>query len=316
MIVSSEYLYWAAGALLLATSLIIANDRSHPGRWWSALFWADLALLFIFGDKMPPAIVGCQVVGLTIIAALGGLRRGVTKPLSPTVRRASALQLRSKLLIPLLAVPFITMYGSIALKNTRIGPFFLLDQKNQTLAALGVACLVSVLIACWLTRDTVTQSIRQSRELTDSIGWALVLPQMLAMLGVVFIHTGVGDSIAYLAKTYVATDVRWIVVSVYSLGMAVFAMIMGGGGAAFPLMAGGIGVPILIGSYHGNSAVIAALGMFSAYAGVLMTPMAAHFNLIPVALLELPNKYAVIRAQVPTALCVLIANTVLLYFLM
>jgi uncharacterized membrane protein len=316
MMISSEYLYWVAGALLIATSLIIANDRSHPGRWWSALFWSDLGLLFIAGDQMPPASVGCQVIGLTLIVALGGLKRGGTKALSATVRRASALQLRNKLLLPLLAMPLITMYGSVALKNTRIGGLFLLDPHNQTLAALGVACVVSVLVACWITRDTITQSVRQSRELTDSIGWTLVLPQMLGMLGVMFVHTGVGDSIAYLAKTYVATDVRWIAVAAYTMGMAAFAMIMGGGGAAFPLMAGGIGVPILIGYFHGNPAVIAAIGMFSAFTGTLMTPMAAHFNLIPVALLELPDKYAVIRAQTPTALCILIVNTVLLYYLM
>ena len=316
MIISSEYLYWVAGALLITTSLIIANDRSHPGRWLSALFWSDLGLLFIAGDKMPPASVGCQVIGLTLIVALGGLKRGGTRALSATVRRASALQLRNKLLLPLLAMPLITMYGSVALKNARIGGFFLLDPHNQTLAALGVACVVSVLVACWITRDTVTQSVRQSRELTDSIGWTLVLPQMLGMLGVMFVHTGVGDSIAYLAKTYVATDVRWIVVAAYTMGMAAFAMIMGGGGAAFPLMAGGIGVPILIGYFHGNPAVIAAIGMFSAFTGTLMTPMAAHFNLIPVALLEIPDKYAVIRAQTPTALCILIVNTVLLYYLM
>jgi uncharacterized membrane protein len=316
MIISSEYLYWVAGALLIATSLIVARDQSHSRRGWSALFWSDLGLLFIAGDRMPPAAVGCQVIGLTLIVALGGLKKGGTQPLSATVRRASALQLRSKLLLPLLAIPLITMYGSVALKNTRIGALPLLDPENQTLAALGVACFVAVLVACRVTRDTLTQSVRQSRELTDSIGWTLVLPQMLGMLGMMFVRTGVGDSIAHLAATYIATDVRWIVVAVYSMGMAVFSMIMGGGGAAFPLMAGGIGVPILVGYFHGNPAVIAAFGMFSAFTGTLMTPMAAHFNLIPVALLELPDKYAVIRAQTPTALSILVVNTVLLYYFM
>ena len=63
-------------------------------------------------------------------------------------------------------------------------------------------------------------------------------------------------------------------------------------------------------------AVMAAIGMFSAYCGTLMTPMAANFNIIPAALLELPDKYGVIKAQVPTALGILFANIVLLYFLM
>jgi uncharacterized membrane protein len=47
-----------------------------------------------------------------------------------------------------------------------------------------------------------------------------------------------------------------------------------------------------------------------------MTPMAANFNIVPAALLELPDKNAVIKAQLPTALPLLGANIVLLYFLM
>jgi uncharacterized membrane protein len=56
--------------------------------------------------------------------------------------------------------------------------------------------------------------------------------------------------------------------------------------------------------------------MFSAYCGTLMTPMAANFNIVPAALLELPDKNAVIKAQLPTALPLLGANIVLLYCLM
>ena len=44
--------------------------------------------------------------------------------------------------------------------------------------------------------------------------------------------------------------------------------------------------------------------------------MAANFNLVPAALLELSDKNAVIRVQVPTALALLTANVFLLYFLM
>jgi uncharacterized membrane protein len=61
---------------------------------------------------------------------------------------------------------------------------------------------------------------------------------------------------------------------------------------------------------------MAAIGMFSAYCGTLMTPMAANFNIVPAALLELHDKNAVIKAQLPTALPLLLVNIVLLYFLM
>jgi uncharacterized membrane protein len=53
--------------------------------------------------------------------------------------------------------------------------------------------------------------------------------------------------------------------------------------------------------------------MLSGFCGTLMTPMAANFNIVPAALLELKDQYAVIEAQVPTAIPLLIANILILY---
>ena len=44
-----------------------------------------------------------------------------------------------------------------------------------------------------------------------------------------------------------------------------------------------------------------------------MTPMAANFNIVPAALLELEDRNGVIRAQIPTARMLLAANIVLMY---
>jgi uncharacterized membrane protein len=54
--------------------------------------------------------------------------------------------------------------------------------------------------------------------------------------------------------------------------------------------------------------------MLAGFCGTLMTPMAANFNLVPAALLELKDQYGVIRAQIPTALPLLAANILILYF--
>jgi len=43
--------------------------------------------------------------------------------------------------------------------------------------------------------------------------------------------------------------------------------------------------------------------------------MAANFNIVPAALLELPDRNAVIKVQLPTAALMLMANTLLMYFL-
>jgi uncharacterized membrane protein len=59
--------------------------------------------------------------------------------------------------------------------------------------------------------------------------------------------------------------------------------------------------------------VVGAVGMLTGFCGTLMTPMAANFNIVPAALLELRNQNAVVRAQVATAIPLLIANILILY---
>jgi uncharacterized membrane protein len=65
--------------------------------------------------------------------------------------------------------------------------------------------------------------------------------------------------------------------------------------------------------FGGDVAIMAAVGMLSGFCGTLMTPMAANYNIVPAALLELPDEYAVIKAQIPTALLLLAVNTAIMY---
>ena len=102
---------------------------------------------------------------------------------------------------------------------------------------------------------------------------------------------------------------------VFGLGMALFTMIMGNAFAAFPVMAAAIGVPLLIQGYGGDPAVVGAIGMLAGFCGTLMTPMAANFNIVPAALLELKDRNGVIKAQIGTALPLLAINILLIYFL-
>ncbi|MBB2920542.1 DUF979 domain-containing protein [Cupriavidus alkaliphilus] len=316
MIISIEYLYWLAGLVLAITALMTFTDRAHPRRLSTGLFWLLYAIVFLAGDRLPPAAVGIGAVVMALIAGFGGVGHGKHDSLPETERRASASRLGNKLFIPALLIPLVTVIGTMLFKDVRIAGVPLLDPKNVTFVSLGIGCLISLAVVCWLTRDTVAQGLRESRRLTESLGWALVLPQMLAMLGLVFADAGVGKAVAHLTTAYINLDYKLVAVAVYCVGMALFTVIMGNGFAAFPVMTGGVGVPILVGMFGGNPAVMAAIGMFSGYCGTLMTPMAANFNIVPAALLELDDKNAVIRAQVPTALAILAANIVLLYWLM
>lgn len=316
MIISIQYLYWLAGVMLAIATVMILADRAHPKRWTTGLFWGLFAIAFLVGERLPPVVVGVGVLAMALLAGMGGVGIGSHTQLSGESRLASVKRLASRLFIPALAIPLITVIVAMGLKSFKIGDLFLLDPANSTFVALGVGSLIALLLACWLTRDTPMQSMRESRRLIEALGWALVLPQMLAMLGLMFNDAGVGKAVAHLATSYIDLDYRLVAVIVYVLGMALFTMALGNGFAAFPVMTGGIGVPVLVGVFHANPAVMAAIGMFSGYCGTLLTPMAANYNMVPAALLELPDKYAVIKAQVPTALAMLVVNIVLLYVLM
>ena len=135
---------------------------------------------------------------------------------------------------------------------------------------------------------------------------------MLAALGVLFAAAGVGDAIGSLAGMVIPEGNLTVTIIIFTGGMALFTMVMGNAFAAFPVMAAAIGVPLLIVQHHGNPAVIGAVGMLAGFCGTLMTPMAANFNLVPAALLELKDQYGVIRAQVMTALPLLLLNTAII----
>ncbi|MFM0016228.1 DUF979 domain-containing protein [Paraburkholderia sediminicola] len=316
MILRSEYFYWLAGVILAVTGVLILLDRKHTRRLGSGVFWLIFSALFLFSDRLPPPVVGAAVVVAALIAGFGGLGRGKPAPLPEVERNASVKRLGNWLFVPALLVPIGTLIGSVALPKLQLGGLFLFDQSNPTLAALGLSVIVAVLVTCRITRGTPVESMRQSRHLTESLGWALLLPQMLAVLGLMFGRAGVGEAAAWLTHTYVNTDFKLVAVIVYTFGAAIMTMIMGGAFAAFPVAMMAVGLPVLIHTYHGNPAVIAAIGMFSGYCGTLVTPMAAHFNIVPAALLELPDRYGVIRVQAMTAFPLLLANVVLLYLLM
>ncbi|CAH2774491.1 MAG: FIG001614: Membrane protein [uncultured Caballeronia sp.] len=184
---------------------------------------------------------------------------------------------------------------------------------------VGVLVVIMALIAGFggVTAGKPKMLSEETRRLADALSWAAVLPQMLGMmLGLVFSDADVGKAVAHVTTAYVNLDYRLVAVAVYCVGMALFTMVMGNGFAAFPVMTGGVGVPILVGVFHGNPATMVAIIMLRGYCGTLMTPMAANFNMVPAALLELPDKNAVIKVQIPTALSLLVMNTFLLNWLM
>ncbi|CNF15712.1 DUF979 domain-containing protein [Yersinia similis] len=337
MIFQQQYLYWLAGVVLLIVAVMSFRDKANPRRLTTGLFWGLYGLIFLVGDwtyrlgnalagegpdekRILNIIVGLVVVVMALIAGFGGVKLGSYHQRTPQERDISAKRLGNRLFIPALAIPLVTVIGVLLFNNIPALQQGMFGPGNHstlvTLFSMTVGCVLGLVLAVVMTRETVAQPVQEARRLLDSIGWAFILPQILATLGLLFTSAGVGTAIAHLTQEYLAVDQRFIAVAVYAIGMALLTMIMGNAFAAFPIVTAGIGIPILVLQHGGNPAVMAAIGMFSGYCGTLMTPMAANFNIVPAALLELPDKNAVIKAQIPTGVTLLIVNVFLLYFLM
>jgi uncharacterized membrane protein len=89
---------------------------------------------------------------------------------------------------------------------------------------------------------------------------------------------------------------------------------MGNAFAAFAVITAGIGIPFVV-AQGGSPVVVAALGMTSGYCGTLLTPMAANFNTLPVALMKMNDQLGVIKRQLPISLILLIIQIILMYLL-
>lgn len=313
--IALQYVYWLLGGYLAWLALLGLRDRGNPRRWTTGGFWALIALVLLVGERMPSAVVGVIVIVLALLAGLGGVKLGSYRQPDAAAKRAEAARLGNRLFVPALLIPAVTLAIVLGQTYGWGEAVALFDPTHLTLVALAVACVVAVIAACVLTRQTPAESVEQSRRLIDAIGWAAILPLLLATLGSVFAASGVGEAVAGLVRAGIPVDNRFVVVLAYALGMAGFTVIMGNGFAAFPVMTAGIGLPLLVELHGADPAPLAAIGMLCGYCGTLMTPMAANFNLVPAALLELKDPYAVIRAQLATALPLLGANVLLMYFI-
>lgn len=300
------FAYAVAGAIFAGFAALGIRDR-RPG---NAAFHALLALSFIAGDQLGDIGNGVLVLVLVTLAGTGALKRSAPATTSPDERRTQAARLGNRLFLPALIVPATALVGTLVLKDSG-----LVDPKQVTLIALALGVLIALVATMLWLRPPLLSPLQEGRRLIDAVGWALVLPQMLASLGAVFALAGVGAIVGEGVGAVIPDGSRLAAVVAYTGGMALFTIVMGNAFAAFPVMTAAVALPLLIRQFDGDPAVICAIGMLSGFCGTLLTPMAANFNIVPATLLELDDRNGVIRAQVATAVPLLLVNTVLMYLL-
>jgi uncharacterized membrane protein len=312
-VITLHWLYLLAGAMFAGFAILSAGDRSNAKRWGNAAFWGLMALSLLAGDLIGDLGNGFLVLGLAALAGFGFVGRGQPATTNEAAREAYSDKLGNKLFLPALIIPATALFGTLLYNYSPLGTSGLFEPKRETYVLLGLGVLLAIAtIFVWL-RPPLLTPLQEGRRLIDSIGWAAVLPQMLAALGVLFAAAGVGDIIGGLTRSLIPEGSIFLTAAVFGIGMALFTMVMGNAFAAFPVMAAAIGVPLLIQDYGGDPAVVGAVGMLAGFCGTLMTPMAANFNLVPAALLELKDQYGVVKAQIATALPLLLLNILIIY---
>jgi uncharacterized membrane protein len=315
--ITLQHAYIIGGFFFAALALLSILDQANARRLRNAAFYALLALSFWAGHALGDLGNGLLALGLVVIAVLG-LGQGKPPTTTQEERRASAEKRGNALFLPALIIPAVALAGTLIVQHTEWGGLIIQDQ-HKTLVSLVLGVLIAITVLMVWLKPPLLAPLQEGRRLMDSVGWAAILPQMLAALGAVFLAAGVGDQVGAIFSEYIPLDTRTIAVAAYCIGMALFTILMGNAFAAFPVMTAAVGLPFVINELGGDPARVCAIGMLAGFCGTLMTPMAANFNVVPANLLELPDRNAalngVIRAQIPTALPLILANIVLMRFL-
>lgn len=306
--------YLFAGLVFACFAFLGVGDRGNPRRFGNAAFWGLLAASFLLGSHLGDVENGFLALALAGVGGFGLLGSG-RPAMSNTERAASARRWGNWLFVPALLIPATALTGTMVFPHASLGHEPIVDPKQVTVISLALGVAIAWIAAGVWFRPAPLTALQEGRRLMDTIGWAAVLPQMLASLGAVFALAGVGRAVGTLATETIPLDSPLASVVAYCIGMAVFTAIMGNAFAAFPVMTAAIGLPLIVHRFGGSPAIMGAIGMLSGFCGTLTTPMAANFNIVPAALLELPDRNAVIKAQLPTAFVLLLCNTILMYVL-
>lgn len=296
-----EIFYITIGLLFIITMIFTLKDKNHKTKYGTALFWGILGVIFTLGNFIPSVISGFLIVVIGILAAFNQINMGTIKQLDTTFANLKANEIGIKIFVPSLIIALIAL--SIA-QFTKI----------SGVAAIGIAAIIALIATFIITKAKPIEVIEDSNRMFQAVGSTAILPQLLAALGALFTAAGVGDIISNMISSFIPEGNIIIGITAYCIGMALFTAIMGNAYAAFSVITVGIGVPFVF-AQGGNPVIASALAMTAGFCGTLLTPMAANFNVLPVALLEIKDKNGVIKAQSIFAIILLAIHIPLMYFL-
>lgn len=303
-IVIGEFFFILVGVIFAITGGLCGKDAALKNRIPAATFWFILAFAFITGPWVPAWLIGICVIVLATITAVWGVKPATVDRPDPAHVEERASKLGYKVFIPALSLAVFALVAATVYQKLEM----------PTYLAVGTGAVLATVVGLVVTKAPAKFVAVDGARLTMDVGPVGILPQLLAALGAVFTAAGVGTVIADTVAKVIPAHNPLVGVIAYCVGMALFTVIMGNGFAAFSVITVGIGIPFVV-AQGGNPIIVAALGLTAGYCGTLLTPMAANFNVVPAVLLEMKDKYGVIKSQAVTATLLLLVHIVLMYTL-
>ncbi|WP_132996444.1 DUF979 domain-containing protein [Sporanaerobacter acetigenes] len=293
-----EILYMICGVICLYAAFKNLKDKENPSRVGTFSFWFLFGVLMAFGrfiGNLPNGNVinGIIVLVMMLPAILKKVKPGHSNVATPEEQVADFNKIGMKIFIPALGI------GLFAL-------IFAFIPNVSSLVGMGVGVIIGIiLLTIFNSKNTVKTYFDDSERFLSIIGPICLLPCLLGVLGSIFTVAGVGDAISALVGKIIPEGNLVVGIIVYAIGMMFFTMIMGNAFAAITVMTVGIGGPFVF-ALGADPVLCGMLALTCGYCGTLCTPMAANFNIVPVAILEMNDKWGVIKKQIVPAFALII----------
>ena len=292
-----ELLFISFGIISGYAGIKTLLEKDHKSRFPTAVFWLALAVVLVFGRWLPPIASGIIVFIMAIPAIIRMVKPGNMIPIPKESSQKMADKIGYKIFIPTLSMgTFAIIFAICQMKNPRF---------PSPLVGVGVGVIVAAIILKLFSKENKPGVFfDDSKRLLDTVGSLCMLPMLLASLGAIFTAAGVGDAIAGLLGKIIPEGNMTVGIIVFAIAMPLFTMIMGNAFAAITVITVGIGAPFVL-TLGANPVIIGMLALTCGYCGTLLTPMAANFNIVPVAILDMKGRYNVIKNQIIIALIML-----------
>ena len=268
-------------------------DKENPSRIGTAVFWCSFGIVCAFGDWLPAKVSGILVIVMCMPPIFKRVKVGKVNAPEKSHTEKQYQKIGMKIFIPALTVAVFSLV-------------FALFTNISSMIGITIGTFVAVIILmAYSPKENKPQVFMQDSERFLSLmGPLCMLPQLLGCLGGIFTQAGVGEVIANIVENVVPKGNVNVGIIVFAIGMALFTMIMGNAFAAITVMTVGIGGPFVL-SYGADPVTIGMLALTCGYCGTLCTPMAANFNIVPVAILNMKERWGVIKNQVLVAVIML-----------